>query len=48
MQQQSRMRTLTAPLMWYALAGFLGVFLMLVAPALLSQLQQTLAGNPLF
>lgn len=39
---------MTAPLNWYALAGFLGVFLMLGVPALLTQLQQTLAGNPLF
>lgn len=47
-QQQTRMRQLTAPLTWYALAGFLGVFMVLMAPALLREIQATLLGNPLF
>lgn len=46
-QQQSHMRALTAPLVWYALTGFLAVFAMLVAPHLLLELEQTLQGNPL-
>lgn len=47
-QQQTRMRQLTAPLTWYALAGFVGVFLVLMAPSLLREITNTLGGNPLF
>lgn len=47
-QQQTRMRQLTAPLTWYALAGFVGVFLVLMAPSLLREITNTLVGNPLF
>jgi Flp pilus assembly protein TadB len=46
-QQEGRMKRLTAPLTMYALAGFLGLFLMVMLPTIIVQILQSLHGSPI-
>lgn len=44
-QHQGRMKRLTAPLTWYAMAGFLGVFTITFLPAMIVRVLQILQGS---
>jgi len=46
-QHEGRMKRLTAPLTMYALAGFVGVFMMALLPTIILQILQALKGSPL-
>jgi Flp pilus assembly protein TadB len=46
-QHEGRMKRLTAPLTMYALAGFVGVFLVTMLPSIVLQILQALRGSPL-
>lgn len=44
---QGRMKRLTAPLTWYALIGFLGVFMITFLPEMIVRILQALQGSPI-
>lgn len=46
-QHEGRMKRLTAPLTMYALAGFVGVFMIAMLPTIILQILQALKGSPL-
>ena len=46
-QHEGRMKRLTAPLTMYALAGFVGVFLVTMLPSIILQILQAVQGSPL-
>ena len=46
-QQEGRMKRLTAPLTGYALVGFLGLFMMAMLPAIIVQIAKSLQGSPI-
>ncbi len=47
-QHAGRMKRLTAPLSWYALIGFLGVFMITFVPDMIVRILQMLSGSPIF